>query len=352
MGRLFRNRSVSPIGIDINSWEIRAVQLSGEAAEPSLYRAAALPRVEQPSPSAVFEANEAKFIAQMLRRRGFIGNRLVITAPIAACKSHVLSLPDRTSGSPIDMIARAEISRTSRNRSDELSVATWYLPERGRSEQGMSVVCEQSDIDGRLDALGQAGLEVIAVDLEEFALQRSAAMEAPGGEPEPKIDVILQVGWDVSFGVLLFDGVVVYTRRMTFGVSDIVLRLADRCGISPGDAGRLLAIDSSEESDQLSGIDTWAKAGWTKLAKALASEIDTSVTYVSHAYRQAAIGGVILAGFGAQRRELRELLDEQLGMNIESFGDSSGSESLLGNQPVGYRGRFAIALGLAGRFDS
>lgn len=344
---MFKPGSYSPIGLEINSWEFRALQLRGGPDSCVVHRSAVLPRSSQPSESPAIDHEECAELAEMLARNGFRGNRVAITAPGAACSSQILKLPDRASGAPIETIARAEVARSSREVGG-FALAAWYLPDRGRGEQGLAVACEQEALDGRLDALETGGLRPVAVDLEEAALQR-ACHNPQNEQSESTIDAILQVGWDVSLGVLTLDGSVVYTRRIGFGVADMVLRLADRSGLVPCDAGRLLSVDA-DGPGVLSGMANWSVQGWNRLARALAGEIDTAVTYVSHAYRRAGIGGVVLTGFGNQRPELCETLDHTLGMPVRAFG-SDGSHPALAEMRPAPRGRLAVAFGLARRFD-
>ncbi|MEM9373619.1 MAG: pilus assembly protein PilM [Planctomycetota bacterium] len=348
---VLHGRSRSPIALDINSWEVRAVQLTGDAGSHTLYRAGILPRLRQPGVSDPIGRDEVESLVAMLRRRGFEGDRVVIAAPPAACASQVLTLPDRESGAPIETIARAEIARARRDGMSGFELAAWYLPPRGRTEQGMTVACDHAGLCARLDVFEQAGLETVAVDLEETALQR--ACDPPTGEPEADgaIDAVLNIGWDVSLGALTLGGVVVYTRRIAFGVADLIRKLAERTGIDVSDAGRLLS-DAERLDPSIGTMHAATQSGWTRLAHALASEIDTSVTYVSHAYRQAPIGKVTLAGFGANCPAIREILDEVLGMPVRAYGSGPEGPGVLRGCSPADRGRLATAYGLARRFDA
>jgi len=358
--RVLKNQRLTPVGLDITPWEVRAVQLLGSPGSHAVHRWAVLPRREQHGELGPIDGEDASYLRAMLERRGFQGSRVVIAAPGAACASQILSLPDRSSGAPIDAIARAEIVRSRRDATGQFALATWYLPGRGRSEQGMAVACERPMLDARLDMLEGAGMQPIAVDLEETALDRACTLmqaDKPVSDTEPDskrevIDVVLQIGWDVSLGVISLGGVVVYTRRIGFGVADMVTRLSERSGITMAEAGRLLGGDGERE---LGSMDTWSTPAWNRLANALGKEIDTSVTYVSHAYRNASIGAVVLSGFGSQRPEIRDALDDTLGMPVARFGVSEDSDrvtQVFDGIDDASRVRLALAYGLAGRFDA
>jgi len=348
MRALLGTSGYSPIGLELDSWEIRAVQLRGGPAEHEVVHAATLPRLNQPSESAALGVDEPGWLAGMLARRGFRGSRVATTAPSEACSSQILKLPDRASGAPIETIARAEIARA-RKSDAAFAVAAWYLPERGREEQGIAVACEQPALDSRLDALGDAGLDTVAVDLEEAAILRAWQRHAPDPDRDATINAIVHIGWDSSFGVLVLGGSVVYTRRIGFGVSDMVKRLSDRAGLDPHEAGRVLSV-SAGSAREVPAIEAWSVQSWSRLARTLAGEIDTSVTYVSHAYRRAGIGSVTLAGYGSSRPELIQTIDERLGMPVEPLVPDAGCGASGISDPDGF-GRLAIAYGLARRFD-
>jgi Tfp pilus assembly PilM family ATPase len=347
-------KSLSPIGLDINPWEIRAVQILGSAGQHLSIRSAVLPRVDALCDDGDITHAGAEALRSMLSRRGFHGHRVVIAAPGSACSAQILALPDRTGGAPIDAIARAEMSRARRDSAGAFALATWYLPERGRGEQGMAVVCEMKSLEDRLDRLESAGFQPVAVDLEESALLRASMSCEVLDADTQTINVLLDVGWDVSLGVITIDGVVVYTRRIGFGVSEMVKKLAERTGIDMHQASRFLTMQASE-AEHPGGIGAWAVPGRLRLGKALAQEVDTSVTYVSHAYRKASVGRVIMSGFGSHRPEVRASLDQAVGMPVVGFGssqDDMGSACPLSIVDEPLRGRIALAYGLAGRFDS
>lgn len=336
---------VSPIGIDLSPAEVRLVQLLGAPGLARSVRAAVVPRLGEPNASPTLMPAEAAYIADVLERRGFDGTRVCFCAPHATCSSHVIDLPPRASNVPIEAIARAEIGRSRRSAPTGFELAAWYLPQRGRSEQGIAVACERAPLDEQLDALEAVGLCPVAVDIEELALIRAAG---PQTQAEPdSIHAVLRIGWNASLGVLALGGSVVYTRRIEFGASAMVARMVDRVGLSWSEAGRLLeACPAGPEC--VGGIERAAHLGWAQLADRLGAEVDTAVTYVSHAHRAAPIGRVVVAGYGAARPELTGGLETALGMPVEPcvwWGDAIGPDSI----DIG--ARVAVAGALAGRWD-
>ncbi len=340
---------LSPIGLDINAAEIRAVQLGRFRGDTAPIAHAIIPRLHGPGVARQIDEQESGWMVGVLRRKGFVGNRITVFAPHGSYSSQIVDLPDRNSEAPAEMIARAEIARNRRCAPDRFELATWYLPQRGRTERGMAVACERTSLDAMLDALESAGLEPVGVDLEETALACACRTEL-SAEPDA-IHAIVRIGWNATVGVLTLGQTVVYTRRFEFGVAPFVQRVRDTAGLSWNDACRVVAPPGplSALSDEPDPFVARGDQLWKALREQTAPAMDTAITYVSHAYRAAPVGRVFLAGFGADRPELIQGLDEALGMPVSPACSWEGHPSDI---PPGQAARLAVAGALAARFDT
>ncbi|MFK7883795.1 MAG: pilus assembly protein PilM [Phycisphaerales bacterium] len=332
-------RSVSSIGIDIGSAEIRAVQLVGTSESFDVLRSSVFPRQSRDDASCKFDLSEAKYLRGVLERRGFVGSRVSICSPRGSTSTQVIDLPARDSHAPIDAIARAEFARSQRVSADSYEFASWYIPSRGRQDQGMVVACERIPLEQRIDAFEDAGMGVVGVDLEETAITRACVEQL---DPrENAINAIVRLGWSSSLAVLALGNEVVYTRRIGLGVSRFILSLQDSNGLDLHDSMRMLAFQDSGVGSGQASIQAFMQAGWGNLAGEIANEVDTAVTYVAHAYRSAEIGKVALAGYGTGRAILRE-----------AFGSRVGMDAVVPVWPgVETPGNCAVSIGLARRFD-
>lgn len=337
---------LSPIGLDIGAAEIRAIQLSRSGTKDTVVCRAVFPRHVDPSNYQPMERDEAAWMAGVLARKGFVGNRVAVIAPHGSCSAHIVDLPARESGAPKDVIARAEIARTRKCSPDLFELASWYLPQRGRTDRGMAIACERSHLVACLDALEGAGLVPVGVDLEETSFARACG-PALAEDPEA-IHAMLRMGWNSTMGVLSLGETVVYTRRFEIGVGRFVCRFRDRTGLSWSDAHRVIESRDSE-SDQPDVFEQAARPLWSGLGAQLGAVIDTAVTYVTHAHRNAPIGRVLVSGYGGWRPELISNLDDILGMPVSAADCWSGAEGI--GDP-GESARYAVAAGLAARYDA
>jgi len=341
-----RRSRLSPIGLDIGVSEVRAVQLCRGPDGDAMVCSAVFPRASEPDPSQPLQAGEAAWIAGVLERRGFVGKQVSVFAPYGSCSAQVVDLPDRGSGAPVELIVRSEIARNRRCAPDSFQLATWYLPHRGRGEHGLAVACERDDLEAMLDALEAGGLTPLGVDLEETALARACLTDLTT-EPD-SIHAMLRIGWKATLGVLSLGPTVVYTRRFEIGVGPFLTRLRERTGVSWNDACRVLESDSSD-AEAPDTFETLARTMWEGLVEQLGREIDTAVTYVTHAYRTAPIGRVLLAGYGAVRPDVIAGLDTALGMFVQPANPAFGTPA---GPHAAHNPRLTVAAGLAGRFDA
>src|SRR3954451_23592560 len=99
----------SPIGLDLGGRTIKAVQLVCAQGKWCLHAAVALPQPEVNQPVV---PQTARYVREALFRHGFVGNRIVLAAPATQLEMDVLELPPRSSGAPVEQIARSELART------------------------------------------------------------------------------------------------------------------------------------------------------------------------------------------------------------------------------------------------
>lgn len=329
-------RRVSPIGLDFSPAEIRMVQVIGTPDQFEIFRSAVIPRRGPIESWTQLASIDAEALAGTLFRRGFSGDRVTIAAPREACSTHLVDLPARDSNAPVDAIARAEVGRAKRCDPGSFELAAWYLPSRGRGEQGVAVACDRTQLESRITSLEAIGLRVVGVDLVEWGLCRTFG-PLLAAEPE-SVHAVVQVGWASTTGVLTIGGRVVYTRQFSRGISNLFERLCGRTTLSSRDAAAFL--DTMPDDADGSPGDLMVRRSWASLGKDLAAELDTAVTYVTHMYRSAPVGSIFLSGYGADRAELAGEFDRVMGMPVHRADTSRGGH------------RLELATGLAGRFDA
>ena len=167
-------QSLSPIGLDIGSHSLHAVQLRRSAGTWETAAAVSLPRT---TPSQALTVDEIERLRGTLERRGFVGREAVIGVPVAGLLSAMLELPARAPGVPIGAIAAAEFGRVHKVDPSAVSMATWDLPASARATKAtfaMAVGVKADTLRAHVDLIESAGLSVCAVDDPLSAVARGA----------------------------------------------------------------------------------------------------------------------------------------------------------------------------------
>ena len=172
----------TPIGLDIGARRIKAAQWTLSRAGARLTAAACIDRA---APGAPLNADEAASIRGVLERQGFAGRRVVASAPATRVLTSVLELPPKSSGAPLEHIARIELARANGVSPDGMEMAQWELPSGTRAVEGthvFAIALRHADADAMLDALEAAGLHAKAIDMGLLGLARLAIRQNNQGE--------------------------------------------------------------------------------------------------------------------------------------------------------------------------
>lgn len=311
--------SRSPIGLDIGDRNIKAVQLSrgGAGGKPRLCSAMVLRRRE---PGAPLSQHEARRLHEVLGRQGFRGRSVVLAAPTRVVMTGIMSLPPRSSGAPIRLIAENEMARTHRCEPGTFEVRCWELPAAARRVDGvpvMAAACPHRDADAVLDALESVGLEVLALDIQSWAMLRACD---PILQPTT-IAGALDLAWDAATFALLHRNRIVYQRTLNdFGSRSLVERITGELSIPPQVAEHLIfdvGFDAPAEDDpDLCDLSAHVRPVLDAHFSHVARELGLSMSYAANEYRDAELVRLLLIGSAASipglDRRLGEVLEAQV----------------------------------------
>lgn len=340
---------LSAIGLDIDAHEFRAVQLMQTSKGISTVAWAIFPRrddIDHSQRESLPDADELRWAAGILGRRGFVGNTISVAPSTAACSSHVIELPPVESGAPIEQLAKLEVARAKKCGPDDFELGQWALPAKGRIQETLAVACTRSVIENTIERFEEAGLVPAGIDLLELAICRSGQANIV----ENEINASLHIGWNNSLAVLTLGETVIYVRRIERGASSVWDLAKGRYRLSTRGADAV--INDQKLLDGSSGYAKIKKATWTGLATELASELDVTIAYVAHSFRTAPLGKIRLSGYGSVNPVIDEQLDKVLGIPIECTAPPALVKGIGRGQEVwSLACRMSIAYGLAARFD-
>lgn len=309
-----------PIGLDIGSCSIKAAQVMPGAGKPRLTCSLILPRS---APGEAFSAAEAMRLRQVLHRRGFRGREVVLCVPGKMVLTSILELPPPSSGAPLDEIARAEMARAHRQQADEIEVAFWELPQAphpGEPGQVMAAACRHDHADSLIEPLRQAGLDVVALDLQSWAVARSLR---PLLGDQTQLTATIDLGFGAATFVLLHQNLVVYERQLDgCGMAAMIEAVQRDHGLKGEVIEHLLDTVGFEltrcrrQEDRL--LAEKIQGQLTNHFKALADEVRLSISYAAHQYPQARMDRLFLLGGGARVAGLSSMMSRWLELEVET----------------------------------
>jgi type IV pilus assembly protein PilM len=308
-------RRRSPIGIDLGTRTLKAVQLDHTRLGPRLCAALLMPRTAGTTDAAALAE-----LSPMLARQGFTGRSVTLACPAARLLSEVLDLPSAGPGVPLQTIAEAELRRLARlEATTQFEFDYWPLPASARSSGGtmsvMAVAAADADTDPLADDVDRAGLELVSLDAPACALARACLSLQKQG-----ITVVAELGATATTIVLAHEGRVVYQRAVADAGLNVLrgtvcndLRLDDdeaecvlrQIGVASAEDGAALPKQQRLRTLLLQYLDL------------LGREIDTSIAFATHRYPTLQIDRVVLAGGGARLPNIAAELSTRLGRPID-----------------------------------
>lgn len=329
------------IGVDVGSAAIKFAVASASGDQVSAW--GVIPRLE---PATEFSATEAGRLRSVLERRGIEGDRISVGAPPSMATSAVLELPPRSSGAPIQDLARVELARIMRCDAAGIEAVSWDVPLGGKGAAGttlMGVACATEKASAIATTFERAGLRVEAIEPECIAISRACAAWCSNGSC-----VLVDLGAGSGRVSVVVGGRVAMERDLSeLGVGDRITRAAEQIGVRP-DSMRLLAA---------AGASDPRVAGWragrecveglvSELSEDTVRAIKESVAYVHGRASGTSIERVCLCGWGAEVRGVTERIRAELGVEalpIQAATDAMGDDGVQRT----LSGVYALAGGLA-----
>jgi Tfp pilus assembly PilM family ATPase len=205
---------------------MRAAQLGRDG------RPLATAHVRRAAPGEPYEPADFERLRGVLYRRGFRGRELFLAAPKSIVQRTTLDLPPRSSGAPLDEIARSELARQTHARPGSFELAWWDSPQpprAGSSTRAITLSCPHETASGLLDALDGLGLHARAMISPSTAFALAAPPPPPGSTRG-----VLDLGWTDATLVVLTPETIIFERQLGgCGLADVIARTAGRRRIDP-----------------------------------------------------------------------------------------------------------------------
>jgi type IV pilus assembly protein PilM len=226
-------------------------------------------------------------------------------------------------------------------------------PDGVRTRKVLLIVAHRELVDRYVSACRKAGLKLIGIDLEAFALLR--AMSDPTGAAATAEDaglVCVSIGHDRSTIAVSNGQVCDFNRVLAWGGSALDIALARVLDLTPSEAEPIKHSLVLGEEGEGAGLDAQrADAARKAIAAELqtfARELVASLRFYQEQPGSLGIGEIVLTGGGAACRGLPEELERLIGVAVR-VGDPLGRVKVprkLRKASNGSVGSLAVAVGL------
>ena len=335
----------SLIGIDLEGRSVRAAQLVSTTRGWLLTAALALPRAT--SPAAPLDRPEVDGLALALARHGFTGRRVVLAIPEDKLVTGILELPPRTSGAPLDEIARTELANMHGYDPQAAEAVCWDLPVSSRrgTTQAMGVACRHDDAEAVLKAFDASSLDVQALDSRLHAVVRACQSVLP----QTGITAVLDLEWTGTMLLLVSEGTVFYKRTMSEGaVRQLVQAITEGLALDEEAALLLLAeVGLAPRGPEHASHAEAISPMISKYLDIMAHSLQSPLAYATAQYPGSSVAGLLLVGHGAGIPGVAEGLQQRLGMGVRAV---TPADVVQGQPSLGAKAQdpsLVAAIGLA-----
>jgi type IV pilus assembly protein PilM len=298
----------TPIGLDIGSSSIRAVEVRRSKDDYSLINFGQIPLAPGTVAAGVVQDPGAVTAAlKQLWAASRFGSKRVsigVTNPqLVVREMSVANLPASQMKQALPFQVKEQLPLAV-----EKSLLDFYpLEPPGESPtiRGLLIAMPKDAVIDLVHAVEKAGLYVAGVDLASFALLRAAS------RLDAQVEAIVDIGANITSVVVHADGEPIFVRTLPRGGAEVTESIATRLGLSPSEA-EVLKCRHGLHGD--GSPDT--VAALTDAVRPLANELRSSFTYLASGERQKQVTRISLCGGSALMPGLAEHLQEQLGVPV------------------------------------
>jgi len=306
---------VTPIGLDIGSSSIRAVEVRRAKDEYTLTNFGQVPLPSGTMQGGILEDPIAvtSALKQLWAACKFNTKQVMlgVTNPqLVVRETAVSNLPPKEMRKSLPFQVRDMLPlAVDRSLLDFLPLEE---PGNNPTVRGLLVAMPKDAVVALVQAVEKAGLHVVNVDLASFALLRAAS------RLDAQVEAIVDIGAEVTSVVVHADGEPLIVRTVPRGGVEVTESIATRLGISLPEAEALkcrygLHGDGRPDSD----------AAAADAIRPLVNELRSSFTYLASGERQKQVTRVSLCGGSALMPGLAEHIQQQLGVQV-MYADSAG----------------------------
>ncbi len=346
--QFLQKNTTLPIGVDIGTHGLRAVQLTTDAV-PSIYRCTAW-RCEPEQTEELSAETVVRRLERFVNQMEFHGRQCVMGLSTPTIELHPLDLPaarDPAAENEMQKAARWEIHRLTTLDKEALQTGVWMMPASKRYKATMmGVAAPRPEVERLMSLSESAGLECTSIDAAATAL--ATLVWRLRGRPTNQVWGILDLGHIHTRLILCIDGIPVMARTLVLGGRQWTEKVAALLRVSHASAelnkrefglgssaalqttgaqsagGTVRSVGSRSASAVLDAPPSAAGEELSAMILGvlrddllrISLEIERSYEYLLQCYAPFGAGDLVLVGGGALLKGLDEWLAGQLGIRV------------------------------------
>jgi type IV pilus assembly protein PilM len=298
----------APIGLDIGSMSIRAVETSRGKNGPAITNLGHAPLPRGAVQGGVVQDDKAVTAAlkQLWATTKFRSREVVLgvaNPQIVVREMSVSNLPDREMRRSLPFqVGDALPLPVERSVLDFCPLEN---PGGNKTVRGLLIAAPKDAVLTAVHAIERAGLHVARVDLASFALLRAAS------HLDAKVEAIADIGAQSTSMVVHVDGEPLIVRTVPRGGAEITELIASRLGVTVAEAESLKCRVGLRTEEGPATAEVVQEA-----VRPLIGEIRSSFAYLTAGERQTRVSRLVLSGGGSLLPGLVETLAGQLGVEV------------------------------------
>ncbi len=305
-------RSKEIVGIDIGSSSVKLVQLSEQKGNYQLRNVGILPLPSEAivDNSLMDTTSIVETIKDLMKSLGSRAQEAVCSISGNSVIIRKISLPAMTPEELEDQIAWEAEQYIPFDINDvnlDFEILDTDLSASGKMTV-LLVASKKEIINEYVSVFNEAGLKLVVVDVDSFAVQNIFEMNY--SPPENEVIALVNIGASIMNMNVVKGGVSLFTRDVQMGGNLYTEEIQRQFSFSSKDAEKCKITGECPDKEKLK--DTISRVNDT-----LSLEINRSLDFYNSTAEDLKIGKIFLSGGGSKTSMLSESLSQRLGLPVE-----------------------------------
>jgi len=304
------------VGLDIGSNSLKLAEIVSTSGGHTLNRFRQIPVPPGTIVDGVLENPNAlaATIKELFRNSGCKGRGIVTSLSGSSVIIKKVTLPQMEETELRDLIRDEAGKYLPFDNMDDVNYDFQILGDNEYNPNQMEVIivaAKKTDVSGYLDAINAAGLTVMILDVDSFALE--TMYETNYDFEESEIIVIVNIGANLTNINVIKGGMSIFTRDFTVAGNAITEGLQEKYQVSAEEAERIKVEGFPDDEQENARL----KNTILDCAEPICSEIERSVDYFRSTFGGDYIKHVYLSGGSSRIAGLKSHLSQRLSIDTE-----------------------------------